>query len=40
MHKTTKLAIASFVVALAASIGMAAPADARGVATQKFVECC
>ena len=28
MNKTVKLAIASFIVALATSVGMAAPADA------------
>ena len=40
MNKTIKLTIASLAVALATTVGMAAPADAKApVSTQKWV-CC
>ena len=41
MNKTFKLAIAGLVAALATTVGMAAPADAKApVSTQKIVGCC
>jgi hypothetical protein len=40
MNKTVKLGIASLIVALATTVGMAAPADAKSpVSTQRWV-CC
>lgn len=41
MNKTLKLAVASLIVALATTVGMAAPADAKApVSTQKIWTCC
>ena len=40
MKKTVKLTIASLIVALATTVGMAAPADAKGTISAKYVQCC
>ena len=40
MTKTTKLAIAALVAALATTVGTATPADAKPVSTGKTVYCC
>ena len=40
MNKTIKLTIASLIVALATTVGMAAPADAEGAGGSSRVLCC
>jgi hypothetical protein len=41
MNKTIKLTVASLIVALATTVGMAAPADAaKAPVTSRFVQCC
>ena len=41
MKKSIKLAVASLIVALATTVGMAAPADAKApVSNQKILTCC
>jgi hypothetical protein len=41
MNKSVKLAVASLIVALATTVGMAAPADAKApTSTQKILTCC
>ena len=40
MNKTVKLTIASLIVALATTVGMAAPADARPIAPKAVHTCC
>lgn len=40
MNKTVKLTIATFVVALTTTIGMAAPADAKPADNQRIYDCC
>ncbi|WP_281271135.1 hypothetical protein [Nocardioides silvaticus] len=41
MKKTIKVTVASLIVALATTVGMAAPADAKApVSTQKILTCC
>lgn len=40
MHKTIKLTIASVIVALATTVGMAAPAEAKTSTTSRYVQCC
>ncbi len=41
MKKTIKITVASLIVALATTVGMAAPADAKApVSTQKIWTCC
>ena len=40
MNKTVKLAVASLIVALATTVGMAAPADAAKAPTSSRVLCC
>lgn len=40
MNNTTKMAIAALVAALATTIGMASPADAKPASTDRTVYCC
>ena len=41
MNKTIKLTVASLIVALATTVGMAAPADAKAsTSTQRTFDCC
>ena len=40
MNKTIKLTIASLIVALATTVGMAAPADAKAPASSGRMSCC
>ena len=40
MNKTIKLPIASVIVALATTVGMAAPAEAKAPVSGKVVVCC
>ncbi|WP_281271803.1 hypothetical protein [Nocardioides immobilis] len=40
MNKTAKMAIAALVAALATTVGMATPADAKPVSTDRTVYCC
>ena len=41
MNKTIKLAVASLIVALATTVGMAAPADAKApVESKRIFDCC
>lgn len=41
MKKTIKLTVASLIVALATTVGMAAPADAKApTTTQRIFDCC
>ncbi len=40
MTKTIKLTVASLIVALATTVGMAAPADAKAPVSSKIWTCC